>query len=108
MVIEWINRSIDAELRRACKEYSLVTITGPRQSGKTSLVKRYCGGYAYANLELPEVRKLAQSDPQAFFNAYPAPVIIDEVQRAPELLSYIQVFADETDKRGQYILTGSH
>jgi hypothetical protein len=86
----------------------VVTITGPRQSGKTSLVKRYCRGYSYANLELPEVRHLANSDAKAFFNAYPAPVIIDEVQRQPELLSYIQVFADETDKRGQYILTGSH
>lgn len=108
MKIPWINRSIEVELARVCDEYPVVTITGPRQSGKTSLARRYCQGYSYANLELPEVRKLAQSDPKAFFNAYPAPVIIDEVQRLPELLSYIQVFADETDKRGQYILTGSH
>ena len=108
MAIQWINRSIEAELSRVRKEYPVVTITGPRQSGKTSLAKRYCKGYSYANLELPEVRKLAQSDPKAFFNAYRAPVIIDEIQRVPELLSYIQVYADETDKRGQYILTGSH
>lgn len=108
MAIQWINRSIEAEFRRVCQEYPVVTITGPRQSGKTSLARRYCQGYAYANLESPEIRKLAQSDPKAFFSAYPAPVIIDEVQRVPELLSYIQVFADETNKRGQYILTGSH
>lgn len=108
MAIQWIKRSIEAELTRACKEYPVVTITGPRQSGKTSLARRYCRGHAYANLELPEVRKLAQSDPKAFFSAWPAPVIIDEVQRVPELLSYIQVYADQTDKRGQYILTGSH
>ena len=108
MKIAWINRSIETELARACREYPVVTITGPRQSGKTSLAKHYCHGYAYANLELPEIRKLAQSDPKAFFSAYPAPVIIDEVQRVPELLSYIQVFADATDQRGQYILTGSH
>ena len=108
MKTSWIDRSIEVELTRVCNEYPVVTITGPRQSGKTSLVKRYCKGYSYANLELPEVRHLANSDPKAFFNAYPAPVIIDEVQRQPELLSYIQVFADETDKRGQYILTGSH
>jgi predicted AAA+ superfamily ATPase len=104
----WIHRSIEEELTRVCNEYPVVTITGPRQSGKTSLVKRYCKGHSYANLELPEIRQLAQNDPKAFFNAYPAPVIIDEVQRLPELLSYIQVFADSTTKRGQYILTGSH
>ena len=108
MKTSWIHRSIEAELTRVCNEYPVVTITGPRQSGKTSLVKRYCRGYSYANLELPEIRQLAQSDPKAFFNAYPAPVIIDEVQRLPELLSYIQVFADSTAERGQYILTGSH
>ncbi len=90
MAIKWINRSIEAELSRVCKEYPVVTITGPRQSGKTSLAKRYCQGYAYANMELPDVRKL---------------VIVDEVQRVPELLSYIQVYADQTDKRGQYIPT---
>jgi hypothetical protein len=104
----WIHRSIEAQLTRLCNEYPVVTITGPRQSGKTSLVRRYCTGYSYANLELPEIRQLAQNDPKAFFNAYPAPVIIDEIQRLPELLSYIQVFADQTNKRGQYILTGSH
>lgn len=108
MKTSWIHRSIKKELTRVCNEYPVVTITGPRQSGKTSLVKRYCKGYSYANLELPEIRQLAQNDPKAFFNAYPAPVIIDEVQRLPELLSYIQVFADSTTKRGQYILTGSH
>ena len=108
MTLAWVNRSIEVELARVCKEYPVVTITGPRQSGKTSLAKRYLKGYSYANLELPETRKLAQSDPKAFFNAFPAPGIIDEVQRLPELLSYIQVLADETDKRGQYILTGSH
>jgi len=91
-----------------CAEYPVVTLTGPRQSGKTSLARRCCGDHAYANLESPEIRQLAQEDPKGFFHAYPAPVIIDEVQRVPELLSYIQVLADATDKRGQYILTGSH
>ena len=108
MKIAWIDRSIEAEFARVCKEYPVVTITGPRQSGKTSLAKHYCDGYNYANLESPEIRKLAQSDPKAFFSAYPAPVIIDEVQRVPELLSYIQILADEADRPGQYILTGSH
>ncbi|MFC1764308.1 ATP-binding protein [Planctomycetota bacterium] len=108
MAIQWINRSIQAELSRVCKEYPVVTITGPRQSGKTSLARRHFPHHNYANLELPDVRKLAQSDQLAFFNTFPVPVIIDEVQRVPELLSYIQVFADQTNSRGQYILTGSH
>lgn len=108
MTIAWIERSIKAEFELLCREYPVVTITGPRQSGKTSLARRYCDGYAYANLELPDVRGLAQNDPRAFFAAYPAPVIVDEVQRVPELLSYIQGLADATEKRGQYILTGSY
>jgi uncharacterized protein len=106
--VEWVGRSIEVEFAQVCKEYPVVTITGPRQSGKTALAKRYCKGYAYANLEDPDTRRMAQEDARGFFNAYPAPVILDEVQRVPELLSYIQVMADETKKRGQYILTGSH
>ncbi len=106
--IEWIDRAIEPEFAHVCREYPVITITGPRQSGKTSLARHCCKGYAYANLEAPEIRQLAQTDPKAFFTAYPAPVIIDEVQRVPELLSYIQVLADETSERGQYILTGSH
>ena len=64
--------------------------------------------HAYANLEAPDVRRLAISDPHAFFSQFPPPVIIDEIQRVPELLSTIQVLADSSRQRGQYILTGSH
>ena len=64
--------------------------------------------HAYANLEAPDIRMLARSDPHAFFSHFPPPVIIDEIQRVPELLSFIQVLADSSPKRGQYILTGSH
>lgn len=106
--VQWIERTISAEFETARKEYPVVTITGPRQSGKTSLAKRLCSDYAYASLENPDTRRLAQEDARGFFRNYPAPVIIDEVQRVPELLSYIQGLADATDKRGQYILTGSH
>ena len=108
MAVKWVPRAIEAEFALVRSEYPVVTITGPRQSGKTSLAKQCCPDYTYANLESPDTRKLAQHDPKAFFNAYQAPVIIDEVQRVPELLSYIQVLADETSKPGQYILTGSH
>lgn len=106
--VPWITRAIEKEFGRVCHEYPVVTITGPRQSGKTSLARHCCPGHGYANLESPEIRNLARSDPKAFFSAYPAPVIIDEIQRVPELVSYIQVLADATSARGQYILTGSH
>ena len=103
-----IKRAIQNELALVAKEYPVLTISGPRQSGKTTLAKMQFPEHAYANLEDPETRRLAEQDPRAFFALFPAPVIIDEVQRVPELLSYIQVMADGTDKRGQYILTGSH
>ena len=108
MGYEWIERDIAAELMRVRREYPVVTITGPRQSGKTSLARKYCPGFTYTNLELPHVRSLAEQDPQGFFEMHPAPLIIDEIQRVPSLLSYIQALADETEERGQYILTGSH
>ena len=103
-----IPRQIQSELKLAAREYPVVTISGPRQSGKTTLARMQFPDYSYANLETPEVRRLATNDPRAFFEQYPVPMIIDEVQRAPELLSYIQTMSDKSKKRGQYILTGSH
>ncbi len=102
------SRQIQQELALTATEYPVVTIIGPRQSGKTTLAQMQFPDYRYANLEMPELRQLATSDPQGFFAQYPAPVIIDEIQRVPELLSYIQALADKSKKRGQYILTGSH
>ena len=103
-----IKREIQNELALVAKEYPVVTISGPRQSGKTTLAKMQFPDHTYCNLEDPDTRRLAEQDPRAFFAQYPAPMIIDEVQRVPELLSYIQGLADETKERGQYILTGSH
>jgi predicted AAA+ superfamily ATPase len=103
-----IKRAIQNELERVAKEYPVVTITGPRQSGKTTLTRMQFPDHTYCNLENPDIRRLADDDPRAFFSQYPAPVIIDEVQRVPDLLSYIQVMADETQERGHFILTGSH
>jgi len=103
-----IKRTIQKELAIVAKEYPVVTISGPRQSGKTTLAKMQFPGHTYCNLEDPDTRRLAVEDARAFFKRYPAPMIIDEVQRVPELLSYIQGMADATKERGQYILTGSH
>jgi predicted AAA+ superfamily ATPase len=90
------------------KQYPVITVLGPRQSGKTTLTKHAFPNHNYCNLEHPEIRKLAIDDPIAFFNRFSGLLIIDEIQRAPELLSYIQVKVDETEIMGQYILTGSH
>jgi len=102
-----IIREIQQTVINLSKTYPVVTITGPRQAGKTTLAKMAFPGYTYSNLEHPETRRIAEKDPNTFFNQYPAPLIIDEIQRVPELLSYIQVHVDEAGENGMYILTGS-
>lgn len=101
-------RDIEKELLYLATQYPVITITGPRQAGKTTLSRLIFPDYQYCNLELPELRQLADSDPQAFFYTFPPPIILDEIQRVPSLLSYIQVKSDELEKKGQFILTGSH
>ncbi|OQA83460.1 MAG: hypothetical protein BWY31_02844 [Lentisphaerae bacterium ADurb.Bin242] len=103
-----IRRTIQKELLTLAKSFPVITITGPRQSGKTTLAQAAFPKYKYVNLEEPDSRQLAQKDARGFLNLYSAPVIIDEVQRVPELLSYIQTIVDASHKNGQYILTGSH
>ncbi len=103
-----IKRDILKELKILLKEYPIVTLLGPRQAGKTTLVKEFLKGYEYSNLESPEVRSFALEDPKAFLSQFKSKVILDEIQRVPELLSYIQVSVDNIKKNGQYILTGSH
>lgn len=103
-----ITRSIESELRSQSEQYPVVTIIGPRQSGKTTLVKKVFPDYHYCNLENPENREIAENDPKTLFDLFPTPVIFDEIQRAPKLLSWIQIKVDEEKKQGQYILTGSH
>ncbi|MPM69239.1 hypothetical protein SDC9_116183 [bioreactor metagenome] len=99
---------IEPELARVAKQFPVITIIGPRQSGKTTLAQTHFSDYDYVNLEDLEARGYATEDPKGFLNDHPAPVILDEIQRVPELLSYIQVIADRDKKMGQYILTGSH
>ena len=104
-----ISRIYEKQLALDAAAFRVVTILGPRQSGKTTLAKRLFKNYSYASLEEPELRSLAISDPRTFLSRFPAPAIFDEVQRVPELLSYIQGLVDERpDQKGQYILTGSH
>lgn len=103
-----IKRQIVKELKILLKEYPVVTILGPRQAGKTTLAREFLKGYQYSNLENPEERQFAIDDPKAYLKQFKSKVIIDEIQRVPELLSYIQVIVDEKQTSGQFVLTGSH
>jgi len=103
-----IDRTMAETMRAAAREYPVVTVLGPRQAGKTTLARATFPDYEYCNLENPEVRRLAREDPKQFFSLREGPVILDEIQRVPELLSWIQVRVDESQVKGRYILTGSH
>ncbi len=103
-----IQRTIQVQLKKLAAMYPVVTITGPRQSGKTTLAKMTFPDYRYVSLENFDVRQMAEADPKGFLKSYAAPVILDEIQRVPALLSYIQTIVDENKSSGQYILTGSH
>jgi predicted AAA+ superfamily ATPase len=102
-----INRQIEPQLGALAKQFPVVTILGPRQSGKTTLAKKAFPNHDYVNLESPPIRRAAIDDAVGFFKTHPGPLILDEIQRVPELLSYIQVMADENKRKGEFILTGS-
>jgi len=103
-----IKRDITSELILAAKEYPIVTIIGPRQSGKTTLAKMTFPDYRYCSLEDPDIRQFATEDPRAFLSEYSHNIIFDEIQRTPELLSYLQGIVDEDNSKGKFILTGSY
>jgi predicted AAA+ superfamily ATPase len=103
-----IERALKIKLLEMVKKYPVVTLTGPRQSGKSTLLKSLFTDYQYVSLEDPDSRSFAQSDPRGFLSTYPDKTIIDEVQRVPELFSYIQTHTDSQGKEGMYLLAGSH
>ncbi len=88
--------------------YSVVTVLGPRQSGKTTLCQMAFPAKAYVNLEQPDVREFAQQDPKAFLAQFPDGAVLDEIQNVPSLLSWIQVLTDADPRKGRFVLTGSH
>ncbi len=102
-----IEREITPCLVKLFELYPFVTVTGPRQSGKTTLCRAAFPHLKYANLEAPNQREFAESDPQGFLSQLAGGAILDEVQRVPELLSYLQVLADEKGRNGLFVLTGS-
>jgi predicted AAA+ superfamily ATPase len=86
----------------------VVTVLGPRQSGKTTLCRMAFADKPYVNLEQPDVREFALQDPQAFLAQFPDGAVLDEIQNAPALLSWIQVLTDADPRKGRFVLTGSH
>jgi predicted AAA+ superfamily ATPase len=109
MVQKYIKRSLEPVLKKAVTEFPAITLTGPRQAGKTTLLQRHFGkNFRYVSLEPPDIRASANEDPRSFLKTNPPPVIFDEVQYAPDLLPYIKENIDANrNKNGQYLLTGS-
>jgi predicted AAA+ superfamily ATPase len=97
-----------ATLAARLRQYPVVTVTGPRQSGKTTLCRQTCIEKPYANLERPDTRERALTDPAGFLAGFPNGAVLDEVQRTPELLSWLQADVDEHPGAGRWVLTGSH
>lgn len=102
-----IHRNISKHIVHLSKKFKSLTITGPRQSGKTTLAKHLFPDFRYVSLEELDTRDFAQSDPRSFLAQYGSKVIIDEIQRVPDLFSYLQTHLDEKSGNGQYIFTGS-
>lgn len=102
-----IQRDLAPILARAASQFPAVTLTGPRQSGKSTLCRSMFSDLAYANLEAPDTRSFATEDPRGFLAQFPEGAVIDEVQRAPQLHSYLQGLIDADPTPGRWILTGS-
>ena len=103
-----IPRALEGKIKSLAQKYPAVTLTGPRQSGKSTLLKAAFQDYRYVSLEDPDIRLFAQEDPRGFVQTYPDKVIIDEAQRVPQLFSYLQTHIDQAGSEGMYLLAGSH
>ncbi len=103
-----IQRTIEPKLIAASQKSPVVAVTGPRQSGKTTLVRHAFPDMPYVSLEDFDRRQMAETDPRGFLAAYPQGAILDEIQRVPELLSYIQTIVDEPLGKRRFVLTGSN
>lgn len=102
-----VARDLAPHARALARRHPVLAVTGPRQSGKTTFCRAEFGGHAYVSLEAPDERRFALEDPRGFLGRFPDGAVLDEVQRAPELLSYLQGMVDERPRNGRWILTGS-
>lgn len=102
-----IPRDAETSLRSLAQSYPIVALTGPRQSGKTTLARAVFSELPYVSLETPQQREFVETDPQGFLDKYATGAIIDETQRAPALFQWLQGIVDNARKPGHFILTGS-
>src|SRR5690554_3128706 len=102
-----VHREIVTAMRQLGDKFPVVVLTGPRQSGKTTLLKAMFYDYRYVSLEDPDMRIFAESDPRGFLKQYDKYIIFDEIQRVPHLFSYIQSIVDDSGIMGQFIFSGS-
>ena len=102
-----VKRTIESSIKYYAKKYPVLAVTGPRQSGKTTMLKTMFPKYTYISLENPDLREFATTDPNGFFKYYSGNLILDEIQQTPALFSYIQTLVDASGKMGQFILSGS-
>ena len=106
--MKYLHRQLEKPLKEAIDQFPVVLVTGPRQAGKSTLLQHCLKGYQYVSLDDALVRNLAESDPSLFLKAYERPLILDEIQYVPSLLSNIKLIVDADRRRhGQYVLTGS-
>jgi predicted AAA+ superfamily ATPase len=102
-----IRRTLARRLKSLSAKFPVLVVAGPRQSGKTTLVRKTFPSYEYVSLEDLDLREYAEKDPRAFLDEHPGRVILDEVQRVPSILSYLQTRVDKGRENGLYVLTGS-
>lgn len=103
----YIKRTLENTIKKLFKQFKVILVTGARQVGKSTLLKECFKDCNYVSLDKPNIRELAINEPELFLQRYKAPLIIDEIQYAPNLLPYIKAIVDETSDKGQYFLTGS-
>ena len=107
-ICSMITRTSEKRLIQLYKTFKVLAVTGPRQSGKTTLVKKVFPDKPYVNLESPDIRRFSVDDPRGFLSQYPEGAVLDEVQRNPDLFSYLQEIVDNSSQKGQFVLTGSN
>src|SRR5580698_5784050 len=108
MVAVMITREIESRLKALAKQFPAIVLTGPRQSGKSTLCQRAYSGLPYVTLESPDVRAFAIEDHRGFLGQVPEGAVLDEIHNGPELPSYLQEVIDREPSAGRWILTGSH
>lgn len=103
-----IRREAENKIIQLSRQFKSVALVGPRQSGKTTLVRKVFRNLPYVNLEAPDIRNFAMNDPRGFLDQYSSGAVLDEAQRVPELFSYLQQILDESPEPGRFIITGSN